>query len=81
MSTDIRAQINIKLLSGKIVKININKNDTINDIKNQIQEMEGININQQQIMLNKFLLSKDTKICDIKIESNSIFIVTHKLCE
>lgn len=73
MKTNTKVSINIKLLSGKIIKLNVNEIDTVMHIKNQIQEMEGVDINQQQIILNGLLLSLDTKICDIKIASNSIF--------
>jgi len=81
MKTNTKVSINIKLLSGKIIKLNVNEIDTVMYIKNQIQEMEGVDINQQQIILNGLLLSLDTKICDIKIAPNSIFTIIHKLRE
>ena len=64
--------ITIKSLTGKLIKVNVNKTDTIGYIKERIQEMEGIDPDQQRLVLNGLLLTNDTKISDTKIVSGSV---------
>lgn len=64
--------INIKSLTGKIIKMNVKETDTINQIKERIQEMEGIEPDQQRMIFQGSLLTNDTKISDTKIVSGSV---------
>ena len=64
--------INIKSLTGKIIKVNVNETDTINQIKDRIQEMEGIDSNQQRLILNGRLLENNAKVCETKIVTDSV---------
>jgi hypothetical protein len=64
--------ITIKSLTGKLIKVNVKETDTIRNIKEQVQEMEGIEPDQQRLVLHGLLLANDTKISDTKIVSGSV---------
>ena len=64
--------ITIKSLTGKLIKVNINQTDTISQVKTLIQEMEGVQPDQQCIIFQGSLLANDTKISDTKIVSGSV---------
>lgn len=64
--------IKIKTLSGKIIKINIDNDYTINKIKQLIQEMEGIDSDQLKILHNGLILENESKIKDHQINQHSI---------
>ena len=64
--------ITIKSLTGKLIKVNVKETDTINQIKERIQEMEGIEPDQQRMIFQGSLLANDTKISDTKIVSGSV---------
>lgn len=64
--------ITIKSLTGKLIKVNINQTDTISQVKELIQEMEGVQPDQQCIIFQGSLLANDTKISDTKIVSGSV---------
>jgi hypothetical protein len=65
-------KIKIKTLSNKITEININNNYFIRTIKNRLQEMEGIEPDQQEIIFNNKILDDDTLINTLELNSNSI---------
>lgn len=65
-------KIKIKTLSNKITEININNNYFIRTIKNRLQEMEGIEPDQQEIIFNNKILDDNTLINTLELNSNSI---------
>jgi ubiquitin-like protein Nedd8 len=64
--------INIKLLTGKIINVHIEPTNTITQIKEKVQEMEGIQPEQQRLTLKGSMLSNESKIEDLEIKSESI---------
>ena len=71
--------INIKTLNGNEIKLHINESNTIKEIKNQIQEMEGINSNQLQLFLNSKLLDDTSTVLETNIKNGSVLQVILKL--
>ena len=64
--------IKIKILNGTIITLDINSDNTIYKIKEQIQELEGIDLNKLNFMLNGTILNDTIKIKDCNINQNSI---------
>lgn len=64
--------INIKSLNGTIINVNVEETDTINQIKERIQEMEGIQPDQQRLVFNGSILKNESRINEFKITPGSI---------
>ena len=64
--------INIKSLSGKIIKVNVNKTDTIGQIKEHVQDMEGIHPSYQRLIFNGNLLPNHKIISESNIIQGSV---------
>jgi len=43
-------QIFVKKLTGKIETFNVNQSDTVKDIKEKIQEKDGVSMNKQRLI-------------------------------
>ena len=63
--------IKIKTLTGKIINVTIQHDYSINEIKQHVQEMEGIDPNQMKILYNGEILDNDAKIKDYNINQHS----------
>lgn len=63
--------IKIKTLNGQIINVYVQNDNSINEIKNQIQEMEGINPDYLRIFCNGLLLDPNAKIKDLDINQHS----------
>lgn len=64
--------IKIKSLTGKIINLHVESSETINQVKQRIQEMEGINPDQQRLIFNGVLLANEVKVTETKIEPGSV---------
>jgi len=69
-------QIFIKTLTGKTIELNVTLIDTINNIKQQIYEKDGIPPDQQRIIYGGKQLVNDKTINDYNIQpGNTLHIM------
>ena len=72
-------QIFVKYFTGKIININVKKDDNIENLKLKINEEEGIPANKQRLIFNGIDL-KDQKTCShYKIKEESFLNLVVKL--
>ena len=69
--SDGNMQIMIKTLTGKTLCLSVNSNDTINEIKQKIQQKEGIPLEQQRLVFNGKQLEDSFKLGDYNISNDS----------
>ena len=71
-------QIDIKSLNGTI-RLDVEANDTIESVKTQIQDKEGILPQQQRLMYNGKRLNDEFTLSDYKIKSETTLYLALKL--
>ena len=64
-------QINIKTLTGKIISLDVRSTDTIMDLKNKIENIEGISKDKQQLYFNNTNLEETKILSYYRIVNNS----------
>ena len=64
-------QIMIKTLTGKTLCLSVNSNDTVNEIKQKIQQKEGIPLEQQRLVFNGKQLEDNLKLGEYNISNDS----------
>lgn len=65
--------IKIKTLTGKELEINVELDDSIEKIKDLIEEKEGIPPIQQRLIFSGKQLHDKKNISDYKVQPNSVF--------
>ncbi len=63
--------IKIKSLTGKIIKLQVEPTCTITQVKEKVQEMEGIRPDLQRLMFNGVFLKNEAKISETLVEPGS----------
>ena len=72
-------QIFVRTLSGKIVTFEVEACDRIEDVKNKIQEKEGVPPDQQQLLLDGALLEDDRTLQGYGIQEQSTLYLRPRL--
>lgn len=60
-------QIFIKTLIGKFITLNVDKNNTIEEIKKMIEKKEGVNVKKQILIYSGVFLDNDNTLSDYGI--------------
>lgn len=59
--------VNVKKLTGKVIRVNIKRDQTILDVKNWIQDFEGISPDQQRLIYGGKVLDEKKTLFEYDI--------------
>eukprot|EP00930_Biecheleria_cincta_P018795 TRINITY_DN14519_c0_g1_i1.p1 TRINITY_DN14519_c0_g1~~TRINITY_DN14519_c0_g1_i1.p1 ORF type:complete len:180 (+),score=36.71 TRINITY_DN14519_c0_g1_i1:302-841(+) len=72
-------QLNVvNSLSGKSMSVDLGPSDTVGNVKAKIQQMEGMPVFQQQLMLDDTLLDNERTLAHYKIDGESMVTLVQK---
>lgn len=72
-------EIFVKTLIGKTIVLEVNKFDTVQNVKTKIQDKEGIPLNQQRLIFNRQPLQNECTLTDYNIENESMLTLVLRL--
>ena len=66
--------VKIQIRSGKVIHLVVEESDTIESVKNKIQDMEGIPSDQQRLIYAGRQLENDRTLSDYRISDGSLIL-------
>ena len=64
-------KVSVRLMSGKVIELQCNQNDTVAYVKQMLQESEGLNVKFQKMLLNTVEVQNSAVLKDLDIDDDT----------